>query len=500
MGIHTRAFSGTPESAALLQPWMSTAHPQPVGVWLGVDLSTGEHLFIDPWLLKHNGFVNSLMTMVLGQKGRGKSTLAKVLCMRLFPLAAGNGHLSIRLNNLKPEDGKAEYKGLSDHFRSTVITLRNQQINIFDQQMLSEETDLLDVAVNVSEFSAGKSLQRYEPLALQVGMYRMLRDYDAAVSPEVLEGLLRRLDQHDVDEYYRAVDGRLQQSLGRYFSPEVLSKLGPDEHQRRHDMWNRLVKHEMARPHHIDLGMFQHDASLVSSYLGRVIHGDMGKLFGGRGSLRPLLTQPATTLDWTGLNTKSTSLMRSLMWKTQTAALVQNDLEVIPHLDIDDEDHGSWNNLVYARSKSEYHKIARAFPTMNLQLTHRIADYKSVGEEGSEQRQKATNMLRDIDIWFVGRQNDDRVTLRDIQETLGFSGPEAYALTRLQTGQFALKIGDLKPIFFQLVLVPSEIPVVKTDRATARMVDRIPMANDPDVRRRLEQAAARGIRTIGQGR
>lgn len=497
MGIHTRAFAGTPESAALLQPWMSTAHPQPIGVWLGVDLDTGEHLFIDPWLLKHHGLVNSLMTMVLGQKGRGKSTLAKVLCMRLFSLAASNGHLSIRLNNLKPEDGKAEYQGLSDHFRSTVVTLRNQQINIFDRRMLSEETDLLDVAVNVSEFSAGHPLQRYEPLALQVGMYRMLRDYDAMVSPEVLEGLLRRLDHRDVEEYYAAVDGRLQQSLGRHFSNEALSRLGPDERQRRSEMWSRLTN-ELTRPHHLDLAKFQHDASLTSSYLGRVIHGDMGKLFGGRGSLRPLLTQPATTLDWTGLNTKSTSLMRSLMWKTQTAALVQNDREVIPHLDIDDEDHGSWNNLIYARSKAEYHKIARAFPTMNLQLTHRLADYKSVGEAGSEQRQKATNMLRDIDIWFVGRQNDDHETLRDIQETLGFSKPDAKQLTRLQTGQFALKIGDLKPIFFQLVLVPSEIPVVKTDRATARMVDRTMTANSPEVRRRLEQAAIRNIRTIGQ--
>lgn len=500
MGIHMRAMVGTPESAVYLHPWSSVAHPLLQGVPLGIDLNTGEMLVIDPWMLKHKGIVNSLMAMVLGDKNAGKTTLCKILFLRLASLGAGyNERMRLRLNSAKNEQGETEYAELTDYFMSRPVVLRKHKLNIVDFDLFPEETELLDLLVNVYESALGRPLRDYEPLMMQAAVHKLTSEFREIASIELLNILLERQDVEDAARYLDATDSRLKQSMGRFFNEDTFPHLPADrtvrqdENARRNSMHQRLLG-EMGRVRNYDARRMSRDSSTLAAAGRRLLHGDMGRMFGGNESLYPLLTESTATYDWSGLPDKAVTVGRSVFWKAQTAALVRGDMSIMPHLDADDEDHGNWRNLMYARMKAEYVKKSRAYPTMNLALTHRIADYETVGDAGSEQRERAVNMLRDIDMWFVGGQTSDRKSLRDVREHLGFSEPDAHALTQLGVGQFAMKLGHLKPIFFQLILTPSELGLVQTNRATAAMLNRMPLFDDPDVARRIGQS---GVRFIG---
>ena len=484
MAINGKAFKGTPRNAVQMQPYIAPAHPgSGKGMPWGRDMRTGEKFCVDVHELRANGTLNGLIMRIDGQRGAGKSAMMKSLALRMLGTQAGLDPvtrlplpLHARIVDQKPEDGAPEYGELTEALRTKVIKpVEEGKINPLDATM-GDEVSLLELAINLSETVLGRPLQRHEPLAHQIAVSKMFHDYHGESSPDVLEGLLRTLDEDDKDHYYRAHDEQLMRKLKERgnLDPELIVRLDAVLH----------------RPHNIPMDVLRADAAQMATSMGRLLRGDFGGIFGGGISMREMLSQQIATIDRTGMNQKAKVIFDALMWRWQTWALDHNDQTLIPHLNIGDEEADSYQSLMYLRFYDEFQRKARAFHTWDMRAVQVSSQLARAGSEGSEIRELAKSIDRGVAIRVIGKQleNDEEI-LHDITR-LGVSDLDAWMCTQLDTGCFGLKLGDLPMMFFQYLLTEPEKEIVKSNKAAQRMNERTDVHRLATIEERLEKLAA----------
>jgi hypothetical protein len=476
MPSNGQVFRSTPEDAAQLHPWVGSALPTRSGMPLGKDLKApGRFFYFDPPRLKDEGKIDSMIFALFGIRGFGKSAALKILCMRLLGMQAGyfGGRalpMTARIHDRKPEDGRPEFEALTKHLMATVIELnRHAAFNLFDPAMNMDELDLVETAINVCEMVANHQLTGLQPLALQVGVHLMLQDAAANASPEVLELITRGLTVEDVNRYYATSNSQVfnTRNLAYRDKPELLRQLGI----------------YLEKPPVIPKAAFEEDAIMASSYLGRILRGDYGRIFGGRQSLRDALSQPLAVFDWSGVNDRARMLLEAMLWKWQEVALTSNDLTIIPRINIGDEEHEMVGNRFHMRSRSAFLKKARAYPTMDFMSTQFEQDFLMAGNADSELRELARSIVRSISGRFYFRQPPDDEVLHAISR-YGVSDEDVQFLTTLPKGACGLKLADHEMIFFQIEPTAAELAIIPTDAATTRMLDRTPVDKDPAFLRR----------------
>jgi len=486
MATESRTFRGTPESAALMQPWVAPSPANRGGIFLGVNLRTRKPEYFDPWQLKMDGTISSTQFAVYGDKGGGKTTFQKAMAIRGQSLQAGmiNGvpdSIRTRINDRKPEDGRPEYEAITEFLHSLTIRLNQQaSINVFDPKMNMTEFDLNETTVNICEQISGAKLIRFQPLAIQVGIHRMLQLMPDKASPEMLEYILRYLNAADLQDYFDSISSGLDEQY-----EAAIAERGdtlPAE--------SRPVRRE----HNIPFEVFQHDAALVSSYLGRLLRGDYGGIIGGTGSLRDALSQPMVTFDWSGVNEQARTLLMSMFWKWQTVALNNNDLSLIPHLDFSDEEADALTNLMYVRFQAAFVKKARAFHTASFRAVQYRRDIARAGADGSEIRALCEGILLGMGAEFYFRQPEDDNVLDDMVKR-GISEQDARYLTNinLPPGVVGVKYPNRPFELIQILIGPTEMELVKTNAAAERMANRQPvhtMAVIKDRQARLQALAS----------
>ncbi len=481
-----KVYKGIPSNVAMYAPWVAPRHLGNEGMPIGVDMRTNKLVVFDPWMLQRLRIIHSTIILILGDKNHGKTTLMQSLTLRLMALQAGHVEgipveMRARIHNRKPEDGEPEYKPLTDYLHSPTFSLNQDALfNLFDMSMGMGVWDLLDTAVNVCETAAEHPLTGFQPLNLQVAVYKMLRDFKDIASPEILEVLLRGLDVSDVEAYYDASDNELLGSLETVLGarPELRSQL-------------QLT---MNRPKNIPQEQFRNDAGLASTYLGRVLRGDFGRMFGGQKSLRSTLSLPMSTWDWTGVNPRATSLLEAMIWKWNAIGLSGKDVGIIPHINLGDEESDGLNNLMHARFMAAFVKKARAFHTADIRATQYQSDIRNAGAEGSEMRGHAESILLGTGLRFIGRQPKDDAVLNDLAQ-LGISDLDLDYLTTLPVGCWGIKVVDHPLVFAQHILTPTEDRIIQSNSASKRMTDRVPVLSTEEMRQR---AISVGILKLGQ--
>jgi hypothetical protein len=469
-----RKFQGTPESVAGLHPFSGAAPLCKTGPYVGTNLRTGRRERLDFHELKAEGKTDATTVLVSGIRGSGKSAWGKTITPRTMLVQAGQGangypeRMRAWLNNRKPEGGQAEIAELTKFLGSHVVELRrSRSINPFDFRMGMTEWDMLEVAVNMCEFVSGDILHGFQSLALQVGMSKMIREARDYCSIELLAAILRGLTMEDVDAYFRATDENILNSYLDVYDdrPELIKQLGV----------------YLARPHNVPREQLLTDAALVASYLMRVYSGDFGGIFGGAGSMRETFERPMLSLDWSGLNVRARSLVDSLLWKWQTVALDNNDLRLIPHINLGDEEQEAMFSLMHARFMSSAYKKARAFHTVDIRITQFETDISEAGDAGSELRSLAEGISKSFGVRVLFRQPGDDKTRHHLS-SLGISDLDIEALTRLPVGCAGIKLAnpDYPITFYQHVIMPSEEPLIRSNSANERMMDRRPVSDFND--------------------
>jgi type IV secretory pathway VirB4 component len=383
--------------------------------------------------------VNAPVYLVTGNRGRGKSTLQKVIIMRIGArrgrLLEGGEHapMRIRINDRKLEKQEPEYAAVVRHLGGRIERLNRQAgINIFDPEMGMEEDDIVATTINIVEMVSGVSpLPRHQKLALRVGVWKMLRDRKDEISPAVLEAKLMALTVQDLDGFFSAKND--------------------------HYEGNRIPAH-----------LFEEDSTETASHIGEVLGGVYGGMFGGKTSLRDVLSDYVVLLDWTGVSDEARTLLSSMLWKWQEIAQRNGDEDLIPDMLFTDEEHQALRNLMYVRFMSASLKEARALRTAYFISSQHETDLTMAGDPESEIRNLSESIGLSIGGRFIFQQPENKRVL-DIYRGLGFSELDVLSLPQLRRGSYFFHAPSHPPIPVHLVLTPIEAELSGTESAIKSM-------------------------------
>jgi hypothetical protein len=499
MPANGKKFHGVPSNAATLNTYAGTPILCPEGVLLGTDLRTGAVLYFDPWLLKALKIIHSTVCLFTGQKDFGKSTGIKALIIRLLARQAGvvdgvplepSAHIHDR------KDG--EYRLLTEALASTVISLHNARFNPFAPDLQMDELQSVDAGVSLAETVLKRPLREYEPLAIQVGIHRMLTSAGRQLaSPDMIEVYLRGQEYKEAIAYFDRNDLQILDSL---------RQKNVDEDSLNH------LKLVMERPARIDPTEFERDSAMVATAFSQLVRGNFGGIFGNERSPLEALTQQVATIDWSGItNPLAAETFEAMMWFWQAnemadiisrraldPKLSNISLRLTPTLNVSDEEQSA-QTPVRLRNRAKKVAMARSFPSFDIVSTQYRQGVLNAGKEGSEERKLAEIIMKGIAIHFIGRiEADDNDALEDLVSA-GLSEQDAYVATQLNIGQFGIKVANQPVVWAQIVINDTIKSVAETNQVESGMMESVPISPEmrmtpEDIRRQREQF---GAKTIG---
>lgn len=490
MGIRSTVFAGPTQLMAMGHPFVGTTPPAAMGVPFAIDVRTRELVYFDAWLLKNLGVIHSAFGLVIAPKGYGKSSTLKILAIRMMMIAAGYDMLRMSINDHKPEGSSSEYAKLGEVTRSTPYRINDMSVNVFDPRLFRRpdgsfnELGLLGIAQMICEYVLGDRLIGNFGVALRVCMYKMLQYDEAAWSPHLLMKLLLSMAQEDVDSYYRNLDGKIVAQLTQRGNTTAATKA----------MMQDQLTDVAGRTNNVPLADIQSAGFFVSTLLDTVLNGQYGHMFGNQHSLYDILTQRAVIKDWRDVPPEAETLLRSIETAIKTSAIESNRLDLLAHVELDDEKHKSMENPVYARSHSFFSEIARGTHVCNLSATHQLNSIRK-GGNGSELHRLGETVIDNLGFVLIGQQPNKKEVLGELQDRYRLSTPDTRQLATLPKFTFGMKLGDQQKMrFIRVFATPSEMKILPTDSATDRMVDRPMVLSQENL---AAFAAENGIKYLG---
>lgn len=497
MPSRVKSFRTNAQVASMFQPYITPPEWIGQGAFFGYEMRTHRAMFIDIRMLKRRGLIDSPVVVLYGKKNQGKTTLVKSLVARLAALQSGRhpktGELRLvkaRISDRKRENGEGEYAALTRFMMATPINLGTiGAINIFDLKMGMSEVDIVSTAINVAEDVLERPLVRYEPLAIQVAVYRMMSHVPHLCSPQTLEMLLRTPTHETLGDYFRGADKAFREEIDRKIQAD------PDSQQTIQKEFALLPTSDQAGLMEMPelFRLFCEDSSTMSACFGVLLRATYGGMFGSERSLYDLLTERITHLDWSEVSGKAGDLLEAMMYKWQRIAMERNLTEINADVVAGDEEGSAIKRLVHARYKDEYVRKARAYEHVDINVTQYSTDYNQLGDEGSELRQLGTDIRKGFGMSFYSAQPPDDDVLHSMTSN-GISDEDAYKTTLLPRGCWGIHIPGQKMQFAQHLLLPSEIPLAESNRANVRVTNTERVSDIPMIQERvttLEEIRAR---------
>lgn len=481
MSIKSAVFSAPTNVMALGHPFVAPAYNNVPGIPIGIDVLTRSVVYFDPWMLKDAGLINSAYGILLGPKGHGKSATLKIFAIRLMMLSAGFQTMRTAINDYKPEGQESEYGEFSRVCQSKVFSIANMSINPFEARLYHNsdkttyELGILGTAEVLCEFSKGSELTGHENTALRIALGIMLRQDEQLWSPFMLYKVVRSITNEQIDNYFHELDKQLY--------AQVLSRIETVRStEQKKEIENQLGAASFAADNY-STDEIRHAGDRVSTLLGNILNGSYAGMFGNKDSLYDTLTQRAVTKDWRGVQPKAETLMRLIDTRIKISAIENNRLDLLPHIELDDEKHKSMDNLTYAKSHSYMSEIARGVHTCNLSATHRLASIRK-GAVGSELYRLGDTVISNLGFALIGRQDNDPDVLNELKDRYALSDANTKLLTAMPPFHFGLKLGVSEPLrIIKVFATPLEMRMLGTNGATDRMITRPDVYSAHDLER-----------------
>lgn len=475
---HGKTLQGTPESAALMSPFVTPASPHPQGVLIGLELMFNFPVPLDLYLARQLRLTHSARYQVSGQLDSGKSAFMKALARRTARMKAfddPDDPTPVDLRVLIHDRKMGEYRALTETLHSTVIRIGgNERFNPFDPRLSMGEVHMVDIAANLCEMAKGNPLTGYEPLALQIGVYMMLQTHQHAPSIERLETIIMNLTADDIRAYYR--------------SNSIVLSAATDQ-STTETMAHRMERFQSNQPEKIgtlNVGNFMDEAGLVASYLGQLRAGRFGRVLGGEASMFDRLTQRVTTIEWEESNQQAQDAVEGILWKWRSVAKYNRDLiKLIPHLEIGDEEgKARGRSPLHLRFMSEAMRDARALHTAGLYATQFVTDTNIAGGDDPSLQAMAEGIENAVAGRIIFQQPNEPAILERLAH-YGFSDLDAERVTRMPPFCAAFKLPYQPPIFLRTVLTASDRNITYSNKEGDKMVARRQHAtDDPEYVRR----------------
>ncbi|HUJ64142.1 MAG TPA: ATP-binding protein [Acidimicrobiales bacterium] len=381
------------------------------GPLIGRDL-LGDAFRFDPWDLYRSGALTNPNVVVVGQIGRGKSSLIKTMVWRL--LAFGRRAWIV--------DPKGEYGPLAQACGSEPIRLqpggevRLNPLDIVDagetgpgDQVVRLRTDLVGSLVGSS---LGRQLSPGERTAVEL-----------AVRAASAGG--RRPTLRDV----------------------VAALLDPDG--------------ELASTVRTDALGLADEGRAAALELRRLVDGDLSGMFDGPTSAGLDLGSSVVTLDLSAVF--SSPALPVLM--TCATAWLQAVLAAergAKRLVVVDEAWAILRDLSTARWLQSTFKLSRSLGVANLAVVHRLSDLRAVGADGSAEQRLAEGLLADSETRVVFGQAPSEADVT--RRLLGLTTTERDLITQLPRGVALWKVGQ-RSFLVEHAIGPAEATLVDTDGA-----------------------------------
>lgn len=444
------SFKGTLASTTLDHPFPFTPQPDNLGFLLGVGLQTRKPYRFHPWNSMDAGDIDSTSFMAVGNKGRGKTALGKLILMLLTMAQSDGQRIKVSYDNHKNNDGQPEVAELNRFFGVESTDLAKYKLNIIDPALGMEYWEILNLIIVLLVDLIEHPLTRYQAFAYQVGLIKLTTKWNQAANIRSLAGLVARLDEADVAAYYAAQEADLTQYI------QV-----PDS----------LVE-ELKKPLNIyqDMEAFRQDCSTASTYLLQLVDGRIGRTFGDEHSIAGVLSQRAVSLDYSHLSDEAMPLVLGMIAHIRKSAERRGDLRFMAHARLEDENYKLWRYLTYATGMSDEDKQIRNRSPYIHRNIHQLEDYDTVGDIGTQQRSLALNSINGVAGWFIFRSTDS--ALRQLQSRLKFSNVDRETLAKLPRGCCGVKLGTRPINYIQLPLTAAELKVSLTNEALRKFTSR----------------------------
>jgi type IV secretory pathway VirB4 component len=380
------------------------------GAYIGRDLLGGAFAF-DPWELYAAGRLTSPNILVIGQIGRGKSSLVKTWLWR--ELVFGRQAWVI--------DPKGEYTALAAACGALPVRLApggTVRLNPLDpgptvaEDRLRRQGELL---ASLGAVSLGRRLAPHERTAIELALGALVTEGGdrPPTLPDVVEAMLLPTDR-------------------------------------------------AAARVHTDAATLAADGREVALELRRLVEGDLRGMFDGPTSPGIDLDAPLVLLDLSAVYS-SPALG---VFITCAAAWLQAALTAggAKRIVVVDEAWAVLSELAIARWLRSNAKLSRALGVANVIVLHRVSDLAAAGSEGSEQVRLAQGLMADAETRIVYGQPPGEIAAA--RELLGLTSTEADLLSHLPRGVALWKVG-MRSFLVEHRLGAEEKALVDTD---ARMV------------------------------
>ncbi|HLI44160.1 MAG TPA: hypothetical protein VKU92_06790 [Acidimicrobiales bacterium] len=411
--MHLPAHEATTAQLAVAYPFAASL-PLPVGrVLVGRDLAGGRFAH-DPFDLYASGALTNPNITVLGQIGRGKSSLVKTY---LYRHAAFGRRVAVL-------DPKGEYTALATALGTEPIRLSSRG----------------GTRVNPLQALGGAVKA---PSTRQTAELRLQR---LALLGALAEATLhRRLLSTERLALELALDACVSTGRTPTLGDVVASVLAPSA--------------ESARAAGTSRETLVADGRSVGLELRRLVLGDLAGMFDGTTSPRALLRPDVLVVDLSEVyhsEALPALMVCAAAWlQAMTGAGDERTIFVV------DEAWAVLSELAVARYLRSSWKLARARGLANVAVCHRASDLASVGETGSEEARLAEGLLADSETVICYAQPASE--LPALSALLGCSVKEIEYLPRLGRGVALWRVGERR-FLVEHLLSSTERELVDTDR------------------------------------
>jgi len=382
---------------------------------------------------------------VLGDKDKGKSTIGKIIATEDAAVFNGKKKKRVYVDNHR----HGEYAELA-HFYDTEMTAFDEKINVFDQGVGFTIADhQITAEFLFIKANDGVLPVEHQPFVIETAVFKMFSNPEREKSAEEFGRILLGLTKEDGYNYLAA----------------SINQVGETSN--------------------IDWEHFKRDAGYVAQRVVRFLGGEIGKTFGGTGSIANRLTghetsqgvvrslkegqtSRATVINFYGKNPTTTAFLINFLGRIRLAAELRGDTRFMFDTDLQDENYVMWDYFEYADGKVKSNKQSRTIPNAPTTVftTHSLLDLESV----KFSKQAFTN-VRGIDVWFFfGMEHKvDRDATADF---FRLSKTETERLGNLQVGQYGFKVGTEDVVFAEIYLSPMRKKISYTNKANDEALTR----------------------------
>lgn len=443
------SFDGVVDQIIPLVPNIRVGSGQADGIPMFKDIFTGQYEAFDPWNLMAEDEINSTVMSIYGDKTHGKTTTAIAMAERFGGRRAGNRRIRITGDVHRVNDDIPEMDRLAKFYDTELIDLSSYELNLLDMAMGMKFSQQLGMVRRCLQHVFEKKFSVAEREALRIALKKVRKLFPESANLKLLAFVLRTMVDDDFIEVQRALHAQLQQEHGNDAAFSELSQ--------------NFLGHEQRK---LTPGVKRACLHLASQ-IEELLDGEYRGIFGGKNSLKEVLSRRCVLFDYSSLSDEAIVLVQAMIWEWRAAALTNRDMRFHFDIDIHDENHKMWQFEVYAVAMSKYLKQARSYGTFIILITHRMQDYRTVGKTSSRVHQLATNMTGDIDMALIGHL--DHKAAKEVAKRYNLSPMETEVITQQSRGRWALVVGTQRARFVELVLEPHELEDSYSNKANDRM-------------------------------